>query len=546
MKMRARLMVSFAVLFIAAGAYAAQPATSCLSCHGGDMFDEHARAKVRSFGLDVHSQVGLSCHDCHGGNPDPKLADDMGAAMDPNFKENPYRGAPDRVRIPEFCGRCHSSADFMKRFNPAARVDQVTEYWTSMHGQRLKAGDTNVATCVDCHSVHDIRRRSQPESPVYATKVAETCSKCHSNPKLMASYNIPTDQYARWRVSVHANAMFEKGDVTAPTCNDCHGNHGARPPGVDSVIFVCGNCHAREAELFRKSRKHEFWVQHNEMMAGAKCRDCHEGKRAQLELTSFQECVTCHENHGVVRPSLAMLGALPDTPCAFCHEGIGKLSKRIAEPPEKAAHYAQVRADLLKTAEGLGLKGNQRYDWLVDRAQELPMHLIQRQEHEPAKLRPEFARLFDKFRIGKTSYTYRDIARGRDVTVSVRRCSDCHETEPPDRLAYIQATRGLTSMIARSERILLAAQRGGVEVRQARAALDEAVDKQIELETMVHTFAPAPILAKQAEGLERAEAALIAGQQSLDELSFRRKGLLVALAFIVLVLVGLALKIRML
>jgi hypothetical protein len=52
------------------------------------------------------------------------------------------------------------------------------------------------------------------------------------------------------------------------------------------------------------------------------------------------------------------------------------------------------------------------------------------------------------------------------------------------------------------------------------------------------------VKAKQKEGLKHAEAALIAGQHSLDELSFRRRGLFSALGIIVLVLAGLALKIR--
>ncbi|HXH93514.1 MAG TPA: hypothetical protein VNN25_18175 [Thermoanaerobaculia bacterium] len=101
---------------------APKPETSCIHCHGGELFDEAGRAKVKHFGVDVHSQVGLSCHDCHGGNPDPKLGDDIAGAMDPKYAPNPYVGAPKRTAIPDFCGRCHSSADYMKRFNPAARV----------------------------------------------------------------------------------------------------------------------------------------------------------------------------------------------------------------------------------------------------------------------------------------------------------------------------------------------------------------------------------------------------------------------------------------
>jgi len=44
--------------------------------------------------------------------------------------------------------------------------------------------------------------------------------------------------------------------------------------------------------------------------------------------------------------------------------------------------------------------------------------------------------------------------------------------------------------------------------------------------------------------MEHAEAAFAAGIEAMDELAFRRKGLLVSLAVIVLVLIGLAFKIR--
>lgn len=532
---------------------AAPPKTSCTTCHDSELFDAAARDKVAKFPADVHAQVGLSCHDCHGGNPDLTLADDISASMDSGWKPNPYRGVPERTEIPDFCGRCHSSAQVMKRFNPAARVDQVTEYWTSRHGQRLRAGDVNVATCVDCHSVHDIRRRTEPQSPVHPTRVAETCSRCHSDAKLMASYTtaagqpLPTDQYARWKVSVHATAMLQKGDLTAPTCNDCHGNHGATPPGVESVSFVCGQCHAREAELFRASRKHQLWTEHAEMTSGAECGSCHEGNRAKLKLTHFTECVTCHENHAVVRPTVAMIGILPETPCAFCHEGVGPLAKRVAEPLAKAEHYTRTRDGLLVQAKALRLEGDARFDWLVDRTLALPTHLAPARENGTPSLRPEFASLFEKFRIGRTHYTYVDAA-GKSVSVPVRRCNDCHDDAGRNGAvqarSYLAVTRALTSMIARSERILLAAHRGGVEVRKIRPDLDAAIDTQIELETLVHTFAAPAVEAKQKEGLEHAKAALLAGQQSLEELQYRRQGLLIALGVILLVLIALTLKIR--
>ncbi len=543
-----RAMMMIAVLFLAAHARGATPQTSCTTCHNSDLFDAAGKAKVNSFlTKDVHSQIGLSCHDCHGGNPDPALSTDPSAAMDPNYKKNPFRAKPARNEIPDFCGRCHSNAAFMKQYNPAARVDQVSEYWSSKHGQLLKQGDPNVAVCIDCHSVHDIRRKISPDSPVYKTHVAETCSRCHSDANKMAKYGIPTDQYARWRVSVHANAVLNKGDVAAPTCNDCHGNHGATPPGVEAISFVCGRCHAREAELFRKSPKYEAWAKHNEMMNGMECSTCHaDGKRASVKVTHFSECITCHENHGVVRPTIALLGNLPETPCAFCHEGVGPLAARIAEMPAKAEHFKEVRDSFLKVADAQHLKGNDRFDWLVDQALHLPFHRVGDAKQND-KLRPEFLRLFDKFRIGKTHYVYKDV-KGNDVSVAVRSCGDCHEEKDSAGLAnaraYLDATRSVTSMVGRADRILLSAHRGGVEVRKVRAELDGAIDSQIELETLVHTFSAPEVEAKQKEGLQHAEAALVAGQSSLDELMYRRKGLLIALGIILVVLVALITKIR--
>src|SRR6185503_18748886 len=131
---------------------------------------------------------------------------------------------------------------------------------------------------------------------------------------------------------------------------------------------------------------------------------------------------------------------------------------------------------------------------------------------------------------------------------AIRRCGDCHVASDAAGWTaarhYVAATRDLTSMIARAERIQLAAHRGGVETGVARAELDGAIDNQIELETLVHTFGATEVQKKQKEGLGHARAALLSAQQSLEELGYRRRGLLVALAIVIAVLVALAIKIR--
>lgn len=554
----------------AAGAQAQLPRTACVTCHSdAEFFDtETITATVEGFADDVHAEVGLSCHDCHGGNPDMQHAEDMDASMDTGYAANPYVGAPERADIPSFCAGCHSNPEYMKTFNPAARVDQEREYWTSHHGKALGSGNLRAATCIDCHGVHGILRANNPTSSVYPTRVAATCNTCHGDADRMRGVMLPdgsalpVDQHARWQQSVHARAMYDKGDLSAPTCNDCHGNHGATPPGLDSVAFVCGQCHGREATLFRGSDKHAGLLRHNEYLEDAGsdgCAACHDESEPAFTVTgfrSFSECTTCHGNHSIGRPTVALLGPLPATPCAFCHEPPGP--EVIPEPASTQENYSNMLSELLDRPGAQNLDDEALFDWLVDRALELPQHSLAETAAEDGapSLRPEFRRLFEKFRIGKVRFTFVDPETGQPVTDRVRRCTDCHAAEPViadsgvglsvarDHLEQMQE---LTAATARAERMLLSARRGGVEVREVLMDLDQAVDAQIELEVLVHEFSSATQTKfdeKQREGIEFARAALTGAQTGLNELQTRRRGLGLSLVFVVMVLVGLGLMIR--
>ena len=539
---------------------------SCIQCHGAlEWVQDQAWVRMaHDYTNDVHYAAGLSCHDCHGGNPDPKLAEDPLGAMDPDYRANPYRGKTMRTGVPEFCGRCHSDADYMKRFKPEARVDQLKEYWTSQHGKLLRAGDTNVATCVDCHGAHSIRPPSDPQSRVYPTVVAETCGSCHANPGHMAGYKtktgepLPTDQYAKWRQSVHARAMFEKDDLSAPTCNDCHGNHGAVPPQVTSITYVCGGCHGREADLFRSNPKHVGFQEHNTsylpLMDKGGCAACHEPPAPSATITNiteFSECITCHGNHAVMPPTITMLGPLPDTPCAYCHAGSQPAAGGLSEPKKATQQFEHERRALLEQADAAGLQGDARFDWLVDQALKLPMHrLSSSRELGEGASRHAFERLFEKFRIGKTRFAYTDPSTGKTVQEKLICCTDCHGQDSTGFQAFREFSgrmRALALVTARAERTLLAAQRGGVEVRKAHLQLDQAVDSQVQQQVLVHTFnsvTNSPFMQQSAKGLQVARAALYAGDTALDQLRYRRTGLVVSLAIILCVLTGLALKIR--
>jgi hypothetical protein len=180
-----------------------QKKSSCIECHL-KLEDPRLSAPAKLFDNDIHRTRGLSCNDCHGGDPN---ADSKEAAKD---RSKGYLGRPRTLDIPAYCGKCHSDANLMKRFNPSLRVDQEREYYTSIHGARLKEGDQRAATCISCHSVHGIRAINDPLSSVYPLNVADTCAKCHASGDYMRGFNIPSDQFAKFKTSVHAKALYEK------------------------------------------------------------------------------------------------------------------------------------------------------------------------------------------------------------------------------------------------------------------------------------------------------------------------------------------------
>jgi hypothetical protein len=142
----------------------------------------------------------------------------------------------------------------------------------------------------------------------------------------MKAYRIPTNQYADYMQSVHSQALTERGDLSAPTCSTCHGNHGAVPPGVTTVENVCATCHLVQAQLFDNSPH----------------------KKAFLR-AGLPGCVTCHGNHKISQTSDEMLaGSEEKSLCGNCHvsgshpssvaatmrEGIGTLQTAIKRSDE--------------------------------------------------------------------------------------------------------------------------------------------------------------------------------------------------------------------
>jgi len=290
-------------------------ADSCVACHAG-LAAPALSGPVAEVRESVHADPAISCAGCHGGDPRIPTAR---AHDDPSFVAR-----PDAPRVVRMCGSCHSDAAFIRDFDAALRVDQLALYRKSAHGKALAAGDFAVATCISCHGAHRIRKIDDADSPVRAENVAATCGKCHADPRLTAAHEMRGDVVEKWRSSVHAAALA-KGDRSAPTCNDCHGNHGARPPAVASIHRVCGACHSAEAEMFAAS--------------------VHAGPFTRLGLG---ECVECHSNHAIEHPRPSMVGGAPDSACSRCHapgtKGAGVAVVLRARLDESAGHVATAEA----------------------------------------------------------------------------------------------------------------------------------------------------------------------------------------------------------
>jgi len=122
------------------------PETVCIQCHGGQT--GRLQKPVEQWRASIHSRNGISCHNCHGGDPT-----DFGMAMSP---ERGFVGAPEKTAIPDFCGRCH--------------VGVKADYQQSAHGRALGSGGPQ---CVTCHGNHAVTEASLDLIN------SEACSRCH-------------------------------------------------------------------------------------------------------------------------------------------------------------------------------------------------------------------------------------------------------------------------------------------------------------------------------------------------------------------------------
>lgn len=194
----------------------------CLECHGqpgltmeladGDTVELYvpAEAHINS----VHGELGYACVQCH---------TDVGEYPHPEFQADNHRDMT--LQLNATCERCHQS--------------QFELAQDSVHAAALAEGNLEAAVCSDCHTSHDVRRLTDPQTgellPDARSWIPQTCARCHSQ------------IYDKYLESVHGSALIGEGNQDVPTCIDCHGVHNIEDPTTAQFRLnspqMCAGCH---------------------------------------------------------------------------------------------------------------------------------------------------------------------------------------------------------------------------------------------------------------------------------------------------------------
>ncbi len=307
---------------------------ACAVCH---------QREAALFTASIHAGAGIDCRSCHGGENEytvppgglerlRRLAGEWSEREEPTsrpaetttrpaaggaFDHGPqFRGKASHYDVPQRCGTCHSD---VAKMNPyGLPTDQWAQYRMSGHGRALYDRKSDkVAVCIDCHGTHDIRKHTDPASPVYPTNVPGTCGKCHARASVMIGSHLNMSVVEEYKQSVHGQGLLEHGDVGMPHCATCHGSHAAIPPGFRDVGHVCGRCHQQEEQRFLESVHAKF--------------------------PNFPRCMACHtrnvdqRDHRIVR-----VAASPESIKKTCEQVLEALpSADIRDPKLQAAYAAQ-------------------------------------------------------------------------------------------------------------------------------------------------------------------------------------------------------------
>ncbi len=282
------------------GADLARP--DCTVCHAdvAEQYTQHGR------GIVGKSESVPRCQDCHGshqilphGNPKSSVSP---------------------ANLPATCGSCHENQEFLKKLGIRFK-HPIEVYQEGVHGRATAGGKDTAASCNDCHSAggssHKMLPPGDPSSPINFFNISKTCGRCHGTIQ------------EQFEGGIHGQ-LVARGEVDAPTCTHCHGEHGILAPSDPRspvspfrvAEATCTPCHD-SANLNEKydlpSGRLQSYV------------DSYHGLKSRAGDKTVANCSSCHGAHAILPssdPKSSVATANLIQTCGHCHTGMS---------PEKAA-----------------------------------------------------------------------------------------------------------------------------------------------------------------------------------------------------------------
>lgn len=265
----------------------------CYLCHAS-IAEEH-RESIHGISISLGINEAAQCWDCHGSH-----------SVSPINSDSSKVTAINMVRT---CGKCHDNSDFIKKHDLSIK-QPAKMYANSIHGKLVVGGSKEAPNCSTCHGIHDIKNRIQEGSKISGVNVPSTCEKCHKE---------ITQEY---KESIHWIGV-KKGIREAPTCNDCHSEHGIQAISTEEKRHemkliqekTCLHCHQ---SILLASR---YGL---EEMNAASYQDSYHGLAVRRGDEDAALCIDCHGVHKILpkyHPESSINENNVTATCSACHEG---------------------------------------------------------------------------------------------------------------------------------------------------------------------------------------------------------------------------------
>jgi len=368
-------------------------APRCWDCHGAHDIMPHTSPDSRV----VKFNIPYMCGRCHKeGTPVSQTYNIPQDSILTHYSESIHGEGlfKQGLTVTAVCTDCHTAHHVLPHTDPRSSIfrDNVSTTCRQCHGRieqvhkkvvqgRLWQTEPNkVPVCVDCHQPHQVRKvfygevsdgdclacHGRPDlamqrggktvSLYVDTLQVQTsihrrtsCAQCHTgaSPHLKRPcatvvdkvdcsicHNEVVETYA---TSTHGQ-LANRGDLNAPLCRDCHGDHGIRgrrdsesPTYPTRVPTLCAQCHlaGHTAAVRRAERGDTITIE-------GYPESVHGRGLLQSGLVVTAMCTDCHTAHHELprdNPASSVYSANIPKTCAKCHNGIYETySKSIHSP----------------------------------------------------------------------------------------------------------------------------------------------------------------------------------------------------------------------